>query len=149
MYDSKFNIGRKTPAMIFSETHEDLMKEGEKWLKDTTNSCTIVAALIVTIVFAAVITVPGGSDGKSDLPILSRDKAFIIFMISDALALFSSASSLLMFLSILTSRYAKIDFLYTLPKRLICGLITLFVAMVSMMVAFGATLHLIFGQKTT
>ncbi|XP_059665947.1 uncharacterized protein LOC132311840 isoform X1 [Cornus florida] len=146
-YGSKWEIGRKTPAMIFSETHRDLMKEGEKWLKDTANSCTIVAALVVTIVFAAVITVPGGSDNINGLPIFSKDKAFIIFIISDALALFSSASSLLMFLSILTSRYAEIDFLSTLPKRLIFGLITLFVSIVSMMIAFGATLYLIFGQK--
>ncbi|XP_059665945.1 uncharacterized protein LOC132311836 [Cornus florida] len=149
MHEGKYKIGRKTPTVIFSETHADLMKEGEKWLKDTANSCTIVAALVVTIVFAAAITVPGGSDDKSGFPILFKDKAFIIFMISDALALFSSASSLLMFLSILTSRYAEIDFLYSLPKRLIYGLITLFVAIVSMMVAFGVTIHLIFGQKTT
>ncbi|XP_059669125.1 uncharacterized protein LOC132314259 [Cornus florida] len=78
MCESKFEIGRKTLAMIFSETHEDLLKEGEKWLKDTANSCTIVTVLVVTIVFSAVITVPGGSDDKSGLPILSRDKAFVL-----------------------------------------------------------------------
>ncbi|CAK9182801.1 unnamed protein product, partial [Ilex paraguariensis] len=35
----------KTPRMLFTETHEELIKEGEQWMKDTSNSCTIVAAL--------------------------------------------------------------------------------------------------------
>ncbi|XP_059665951.1 uncharacterized protein LOC132311844 isoform X2 [Cornus florida] len=137
----------KTPAMIFTETHEELVKEGEKWIKDTANSCTIVAALVATMVFAAAITVPGGNDDKSGLPILFKDRAFIIFIISDALALFSSTSSVLLFLSILTSRYAEIDFLYTLPKRLVIGLVTLFFSTISMMVAFSTTLYLVLGYE--
>ncbi|XP_059665439.1 ankyrin repeat-containing protein ITN1-like [Cornus florida] len=137
----------KSHEMIFSETHEDLLKEGEKWLKAKANSCTIVATLIVTIVFAAAITVPGGNDSNSGHPIFSRNKAFILFIISDALALYSSTSSLLLFLSILTSRYAEIDFLHTLPKRLIFGLVTLLFSIVSMMTAFGATLFVVFGHK--
>ncbi|KAL0345030.1 UNVERIFIED_CONTAM: hypothetical protein Sradi_4334300 [Sesamum radiatum] len=52
-----------------------------------------------------------------------------------------------MFLAILTSRYAEEDFLYVLPKRLIVGLSTLFLSISSMMVAFSATLYLVFGRK--
>ncbi|CAK9144632.1 unnamed protein product [Ilex paraguariensis] len=141
------NMG-KTPRMLFTETHEELVKEGEQWMKDTSNSCTIVAALIVTVVFAAAITVPGGNN-SAGLPVFSKDKAFTVFAISDALALFSSSSSLLMFLSILTSRYAEGDFLYALPKRLTIGLVTLFLSIIFMMVAFGATLYIVFGDKKT
>ncbi|KAJ0081882.1 hypothetical protein Patl1_12171 [Pistacia atlantica] len=52
----------KTPAMVFTEEHEKLVKEGEKWMKGAASSCTVVAALIATVVFAAAITVPGGND---------------------------------------------------------------------------------------
>ncbi|KAH7853438.1 hypothetical protein Vadar_002403 [Vaccinium darrowii] len=136
-----------TPAEVFSETHQNLVKDGERWMKDTATSCTIVAALITTMVFAAAITVPGGNNSYNGHPVLSKQKAFVIFGISDALALFSSITSVLMFLLILTSRYAEEDFLHTLPNRLVIGLITLFVSILSTMVAFGAILYLVFGDN--
>lgn len=147
--DSKdrMNFKRRTPPVEFSEEHKDLIKDGEKWMKDTANSCTVAAALIATIAFAASITVPGGNDGDSGFPIFSKFAAFPVFAVFDALSLFSSTASMLMFLSILTARYAEGDFLYSLPKRLIIGLVTLFLSITSMMIAFSATLYLVFGRK--
>ncbi|KAD5961888.1 hypothetical protein E3N88_13361 [Mikania micrantha] len=113
------NMLGKTPAAIFDETHEDLAREGEQWMKDRANSGIIIATLIATIVFTSAITVPGGSNGNNGLPIFSNKQAFIVFAVSDALALFMSASSMLMFLGILTARYAVQDFLYSLPKSII------------------------------
>ncbi|KAL3623599.1 hypothetical protein CASFOL_032415 [Castilleja foliolosa] len=55
------NKDGKTPKMVFTEQHVQLKADGEKWMKDTSNSCTIAAALITTVVFAAAITVPGGN----------------------------------------------------------------------------------------
>ncbi|KAL7252746.1 hypothetical protein ACSBR1_007337 [Camellia fascicularis] len=141
------NTNGMTPAEVFTDTHQELVKEGERWMKDTATSCTIVAALIVTVVFAAAITVPGGNNNNDGHPYFSKHKAFLIFGIFDALALFSSITSVLMFLSILTARYAEEDFLYALPKRLIIGLVMLFVSILSMMIAFGATLYLMFGDN--
>ncbi|KAH6799977.1 hypothetical protein C2S52_000441 [Perilla frutescens var. hirtella] len=141
------NNARKTAAMIFTEEHRDLKVEGEKWMKDTANSFTIAAALIATVVFAAAITVPGGNESDSGYPIFSKESAFTIFAVSDAASLFTSTTSLLMFLSILTSRYAEEDFLYALPKRLCIGLVSLFLSILFMMVAFSSTLYLVFGQK--
>ncbi|KAK2986180.1 hypothetical protein RJ640_006215 [Escallonia rubra] len=143
----RLNIEGKTPAMVFTEAHKKLVKDGEPWMKDTANSCTIVAALIVTVVFASAITVPGGNNGDTGLPIYIHKTAFVVFAISDALALFSSTSSLLMFLSILTSRYGEQDFLYALPKRLIIGLVTLFLSIISMMIAFTATVYMLLEYK--
>ncbi|CAK9149584.1 unnamed protein product, partial [Ilex paraguariensis] len=142
----------KTPMELFSETHEKLIKEGGKWMKDTSTSCTIVAALIVTIVFAATITVPGGNNEGSNnsdngFPVFSKEKAFIIFAIADAIALVLSSSSVLVFLSILTSRYEADDFLKVLPIRVLVGLVTLFLSIIFMVVAFGATTFLVFGHK--
>ncbi|XP_073033616.1 uncharacterized protein [Primulina eburnea] len=141
------NSKLRTPPVEFSEEHKDLVKEGEKWMKDTANSCTVAAALIATIAFAASITVPGGNNGDNGFPIFYNKSAFVTFAVFDAMSLFSSTASMLMFLSILTARYAEGDFLYSLPKRLIIGLVTLFLSITSMMIAFSATLYLVFGRR--
>ncbi|XP_019172860.1 PREDICTED: ankyrin repeat-containing protein NPR4-like [Ipomoea nil] len=141
------NRNDKTPSMVFTEEHKELKEAGEKWMKDTATSCTIAAALIVTVVFAAAITVPGGNNGGNGLPIFSNNTVFTVFAISNAASLFTSATSLLVFLSILTSRYAEQDFLYALPKRLIIGLFTLFLSIIFMMSAFSATVYLVFGHN--
>ncbi|KAG8367153.1 hypothetical protein BUALT_Bualt16G0043000 [Buddleja alternifolia] len=150
-YREQGNKHGKSPKMVFTDEHKELKEEGEKWMKDTANSCTIAAALIATVMFAAAITVPGGTNSgttiRNGFPIFATDTAFIVFAVSDAISLFTSATSLLMFLAILTARYAEDDFLYALPKRLIIGLVTLFLAITFMMVAFSATLYLVLGQK--
>ncbi|KAH9750710.1 ANK REP REGION domain-containing protein [Citrus sinensis] len=137
---------KQTPREVFTEEHKELVKEGEKWMKETASSCSVVAALIITVVFAAVFTAPGGSDGRG-MPNFLHDQSFMIFAISDMLALFSSITSVLMFLGILTSRYAEEDFLVSLPRKLIIGLITLLFSIASMMIAFGATVHISLSHK--
>ncbi|XP_059309226.1 uncharacterized protein LOC132060282 isoform X3 [Lycium ferocissimum] len=146
-FRSKRNSNGKTPNMVFTEEHKELVKKRQKWMKETANSCIFVAALTATVGFAAAITVPGGNNQNSGFPLFSNEKAFTVFAVSVAFCQFSSVASVLMFLSILTSRYAEEDFLKRLPKRLILGLSALFVSMTSLMIAFGATIYLIFGQK--
>ncbi|CAH1436293.1 unnamed protein product [Lactuca virosa] len=141
------NSSGETPKMIFTREHKDLVIEGEKWMKSTAESYTITAALIITIVFAAAITVPGGSNQDTGIPIFTYKTAFTIFAISDAISLFAAVTSLLMFLSILTARFAEQDFLFKLPTKLIIGLATLFISTTAMIVAFAATLYLVFGQS--
>lgn len=136
----------RTPRMLFTEEHRALVKEGEDWMKSTASSCMLVATLITTVMFAAIFTVPGGTNNNSGVPILLESNAFITFAIADAFALFSSVTSILMFLSILTSRYAEEDFLESLPKRLIIGLTTLFLSIASMLIAFSATIFIVFGS---
>ncbi|KAH9713573.1 ANK REP REGION domain-containing protein [Citrus sinensis] len=138
----QLNNEDKTPRELFTKAHEELVKEGEKWMKDTAQSCSLVAALIITIAFAAAITVPGGSDSRG-MPNYLHEPSFTIFGISNALALFSSVISVLMFLGILTSRFSEEDFLVSLPKKLIIGLITLFFSIASLMVAFAATVYIV------
>lgn len=139
------NFSRKSAREVFTEEHKKLAKEGERWMKETASSCTVAVTLIITVVFAAAFTVPGGNNNEG-IPNFLQESSFLIFAISDALALFSSTTSLLMFLGILTSRYAEEDFLVFLPKKLIIGLITLFISIASMMVAFGATIHIVLSQ---
>lgn len=136
-----------TPKELFTKEHKELKAEGEKWMKDTASSCTISAALIATVMFAAAITVPGGNQSDKGYPIFSKKPTFIVFAVSDAISLFTSITSLLLFLAILTSRYAEEDFLKALPKRIIFGLAMLFLSITSMMMAFGATLYLVLGES--
>ncbi|XP_021992207.2 uncharacterized protein LOC110889025 [Helianthus annuus] len=145
-YKTEKNIFDHTPEMLFTKEHIKLVRDGEEWMKKTADSYTITAGLITTIVFAAAIIVPGGNNGDTGHPIYARELSFLIFAIADAISLFTSTTSLLLFLSILTARYAEQDFLYTLPSRLIMGLATLFLSTTSMMIAFGASLYLLFGQ---
>jgi hypothetical protein len=137
-----FNDDGFTPRQLFTKNHKDLMKDGEKWMKGTATSCTVVGALIVTIMFAAIFTVPGGNSQETGFPIFLNENLFMVFIISDALSLFSSSTSVLMFLGILTSRYAEDDFLESLPRKMIIGLSTLFFSIAAMMIAFSAALLL-------
>ncbi|KAJ7974927.1 Ankyrin repeat-containing protein [Quillaja saponaria] len=135
------NLDNMTPRDVFTENHKELAKEGERWMKETATSCTVVGALIVTIMFAAAFTVPGGNHEDTGYPVFLNRKLFTLFMISDAVSLFSSSTSVLMFLGILTSRYAEEDFLESLPKKLIIGLSALFLSIATMMMTFCAAMY--------
>ncbi|KAI3880501.1 hypothetical protein MKW92_004111 [Papaver armeniacum] len=151
-YKESENEDNETPKDVFAREHQGLAEKGEKWLKDTASSCMVVGTLIITVVFAAAFTVPGGNYQDSDIirkgtPIFLYEKPFTVFVVADVMAFFSSVMSVLMFLSILTSRYAMEDFLELLPKRLIVGLATLFFSIAAMMVAFSATLCMVLNQR--
>ncbi|OAP05887.1 hypothetical protein AXX17_AT3G19830 [Arabidopsis thaliana] len=137
---------KKTPKALFTDQHKDLVEQGEKWMKETATSCTVVAALITTMMFSSAFTVPGGyrSDG---MPLYIHQHRFKIFLISDAISLFTSCMSLLMFLGILKSRYREEDFLRSLPTKLIVGLLALFLSMATMIVTFVVTLMTLVGEK--
>ncbi|CAB4304880.1 unnamed protein product [Prunus armeniaca] len=102
----KNNNERMTGREVFTKNHKELVKEGEDSMKGIATSCTVVGALIVTIMFAAVFTVPGGSNQDTGFPIFLRKKLFRVFIISDSISLFSSTTSVMIFLGIITSRYA-------------------------------------------
>ncbi|KAK0594759.1 hypothetical protein LWI29_000282 [Acer saccharum] len=147
LWDVKNEYGETTKD-VFRRAHKELAKEGEKWMKDTANSCMLVSALIATVLFAAAFTVPGGNtNDDKGIPIFLRTNAFTIFAISYALGLFSSLTSLLMFLAIITARYEVEDFLESLPKKLIIGLGSLFVSIAAMIIAFGAALTIALNER--
>ncbi|KAJ0450034.1 putative ankyrin repeat-containing domain, PGG domain, ankyrin repeat-containing domain superfamily [Helianthus annuus] len=146
-YQERKNNAGLLPHELFTKEHKELMSASEKWMKDTASHCMVVAALIATIVFAAAFTVPGGYNQDKGIPIFRQRKAFIIFVISDAISLTFATVSILMFLYILTSRYAEQDFLETLPKKLMKGLATLFLSIVAMMVAFSASFFVLYHNE--
>ncbi|KAH9717701.1 ANK REP REGION domain-containing protein [Citrus sinensis] len=146
-YKEMVNLHNKTPQALFSDQHKKLVEQGEKWMKETAESCTVVAALIATIMFSAAFTVPGGYDEYTGIPLYLHRNSFMVFIVSDAMSLFSSCTSVLMFLGILTSRYGEEDFLKSLPRQLIIGLSSLFFSIATMMVTFGVTLVIILKAR--
>ncbi|CAI9267826.1 unnamed protein product [Lactuca saligna] len=146
-YRKEKNNDGLTPLELFTKSHKDLVSKGEKWMKGTASQCMVVAALIATIVFAVAFTIPGGYNQSDGFPMFRKNGVFIAFVIVDAISLILSSTSILVFLSILTSRYAQQDFLKSLPKKLLIGLGTLFLSIMTMMVAFSISFFLLYEEK--
>ncbi|KAJ8759781.1 hypothetical protein K2173_009882 [Erythroxylum novogranatense] len=142
-YVKAMNRANQTPGEIFMEEHKDLLETGAEWMRYTANSCMLVATLIATVVFAAAFTLPGGNNQDGN-PMLLHKAKFQVFAIADAISLIFSVSAVLTFLSILTSRHARNDFLQSLPNKLVQGLGMLFISVVAMMVAYIAAIFIIF-----
>ncbi|XP_062088268.1 uncharacterized protein LOC133794857 [Humulus lupulus] len=147
MHKSHYGNKSETAEELFSRTHESLFKEAQEWLKRTSESCSTVAVLIATVAFAAAYTVPGGSDDDTGIPILLTDPFFLVFTVMDVLSLASSLTSVVMFLSILTSPFHLQDFHRTLPRKLILAFTFLFFSVAVTMLAFAATIILIVRLK--
>lgn len=133
-----YNNENKTPRDILSETHKDLVRSGGEWLKKTAGSCSLVAALIATVAFSTSTTIPGNFKDDTGAPTLEDRPEFKAFAIASLIARCCSVTSLVLFLSILTSRYQEHDFDSSLPRKLILGLTSLFMSIISTMVCFCA-----------
>ncbi|PWA65410.1 ankyrin repeat-containing domain, PGG domain protein [Artemisia annua] len=136
------NIDDQTAYELFSKENEDLVSSGLKWMKD----CMVVATLIVTVAFAVAFTVPGGYRQETGFPFFINDTSFLVFVIADAISLFFSTIALLVFLGVLTSRHGQRDFLYSLPRKLMIGLLALFISVASMMVTFSSSFFVLYNQ---
>ncbi|CAN6702185.1 unnamed protein product [Malus baccata var. baccata] len=142
------NTDRMTARELFTKNHKELVKEGEKSMKATATSCTVVGALIVTMMFAAAFTIPGGNIQDKGYPTFLGKKLFTIFIMSDSISLFFSTTSVMIFLGMLTSRYSEEDFLKSLPTKMIFGLFTLFFSIAAMMIAFSSALILMLDKQS-
>ena len=144
---SHHNAKGETPRKIFSQTHEKLVESGNGWLVKTSESCSVVAALIATVAFATSATVPGGLDQSHGYPILRDRRAFDIFSIASLIALCLSITALVFFLAIITSRFEERDFKRDLPRKLLMGLSCLFLGIVAMLLSFCAGHTFILREK--
>nr|XP_034893554.1 uncharacterized protein LOC118032878 [Populus alba] len=136
----------KTAEELFKESHLDQLKNAQTWIKETTQSCSTVAALVATVVFAAAYTVPGGSD-KNGKPNFINSPYFLVFTVSDVLSLASSLTSLVVFLSLLTSPFQQQEFHISLPRKLLIGFTFLFFAVITTMLSFGATILILIQSE--
>ncbi|XP_044481006.1 uncharacterized protein LOC123207591 [Mangifera indica] len=140
------NKQKRTSEGLFKMKHKELLKQAQKWTKGTSNSCSTVAVLVATVAFAAAYTVPGGPNEKG-FPVFLNNMLFLVFIVMDAISLICSLTSVVIFLSFLTSPYTYEEFHHTLPNRLSIGFALLFISLTTIMVAFAATLVLIVRSK--
>ncbi|KAG5550141.1 hypothetical protein RHGRI_015183 [Rhododendron griersonianum] len=56
----------RTATELFEDTHSGLRKDAEKALKSMNSGLLLVSALIGTVNYAAVFTLPGGFDSNSN-----------------------------------------------------------------------------------
>ncbi|XP_059630068.1 ankyrin repeat-containing protein ITN1-like [Cornus florida] len=143
----RYNKMGENPSEIFTRTHQKLVKSGSNWLIKTSESCSVVTALIAAVAFATSATVPGGADQDTGVPILGSEPAFVVFSISSLIALCYSVTALVFFLAILTSRCQEKDFHKDLPRKLLLGLTSLFASIASMLVSFCAAHFFLLKDK--
>lgn len=136
-YNTKHrNAEGRTAMELFIETHEEPTREWAKWLNNAAQSCSVVAALIISVVFVSITTVPGGLVQDQGPPVYRGKLAFDVYSVSSLLALSSSSISLIMFLGILTSPYQDSDFENELARKWIYGLASLFISIEAMFLSF-------------
>ncbi|KAK1556853.1 hypothetical protein Q3G72_013425 [Acer saccharum] len=98
-YAEARNRNGKTARTLFSENHESLSKDGEDWMRRTAKSCMLAATIILTVTFAAAITVPGGLKEDTGIPNFLKTLPFMFFAITNTISVASSSCSVLIFLS--------------------------------------------------
>ena len=132
-----------TADELFKEEHAQLLAKAQTWIKETSQSCSAVAVLVATVVFAAAYTVPGGNDANGH-PNFIKSPFFSFFTVMDIISLASSLTSVVMFLSILSSKFEQEYFLKSLPRKLNIGFALLFFSVITTILSFVATIILIF-----
>ncbi|KAI8536043.1 hypothetical protein RHMOL_Rhmol10G0225100 [Rhododendron molle] len=143
------NVANKTPSALFTEEHEELANEGERWMKNTAASGMVVGTRIAALMFSTAFTVPGGANEKTGLLVFLNHNGFVIFIMANAIPMFSSSTSALIYVGILTARYGENDFFHSLPTKLIVGLSCLSLSIVTMMIAFGAAMIVTLHKRLT
>ncbi|KAH0671308.1 hypothetical protein KY285_024051 [Solanum tuberosum] len=137
----------KTAEELFTKANATLRSEAKDWLKRTAENCTIVAVLIATVAFAAAYTIPGGPNQSTGYPVLLAQPFFVIFTIGDVLSITFALTSMITFLSILTSSFLLHEFRRSLPQKLILGVTLLILSVSMMMLAFASTIILMIHYK--
>ncbi|KAL8257683.1 hypothetical protein R6Q59_029724 [Mikania micrantha] len=136
------NKDGQTPYELFAKENEDLVSKGLKWMKDY----AVVATLIITVGFSVAFTVPGGYNQDHGSPIFVHNRTFLVFVIADAVSLISSSTSLIVFLSVFTPQHDQRDFMYSLPRKLMIGVLTLLISGAALIVTFCASLFVLYHK---
>ncbi|WJX37458.1 hypothetical protein P8452_25220 [Trifolium repens] len=136
-----------TAGELFKRSYGQLIQDGSTWFKDTSESCSVVAALLAGVSFATSSTIPGGNNSETGKPTLEGRPAFDAFALSSVIGLCFSVTALVVFLSVLTSRKEPKDFRIDLPRKLLLGLSFLFLSIVAMITAFCSGHYFVLDHK--
>ncbi|GKV34306.1 hypothetical protein SLEP1_g42683 [Rubroshorea leprosula] len=145
-YHEEENRYGETPDQVFYREHQELITNMEEWGKKTAESYSLASVLIVTIMFAALFTVPGGIDEKTGMPKLLHLKQLSGFLISDAVSFITASTSFVGFLSVLTLTYKRRGRRRTLPLRLLFAILSLIISIATMILTFIFALAIMLGN---
>ncbi|RXH98544.1 hypothetical protein DVH24_010869 [Malus domestica] len=146
-YIMHHNDNDQTAEELFNAGHDELLKSAQEWVKETAQSCSTVAVLVATVVFAAAYAIPGGFNDKSGRPVFQDNPLFLLFTCMDVVAIASSLSSVAFFLSVLSSPLEYPYFVKSIPHKVMLGFVLLFFSMATTMLAFAATILLLIRVK--
>lgn len=120
----------KTATELFVIRTKTQREDAGKAMNNMSGSLMVVAALIGTISFAALFTVPGGYNQKYGYPLLlqSDKKGVELFLGYDAITLFASTFALGNLLSIQLSRFKVDDFCIVLPLKYLVAISAMYYA---------------------
>ncbi|XP_008241121.2 PREDICTED: uncharacterized protein LOC103339576 [Prunus mume] len=135
-----------TANELFTRQHAELLQSAKVWMKETAQSGSVVAALVATVAYAAVYTVPGGTN-QNGLPNLQHSPFFKAFTISNTVSLVFSLTSLGTFLNITRSPFEYKNFYHSLPFKLNLGFLLLFCSLLVSMLTFAATIVLLIHHQ--
>lgn len=139
-------MNKEITKLVKKEASPDLDNDNE-WTTKYVNNHIVVAALIVTVTFAAGFTMPGGyigSDSENQgMALLTSSIAFQVFIISDTLALLISITALLLLMY--TATDVKQDLIYKMSAA--GGYLTT-LALIAMMIAFVAGTYAVLAHSS-
>ncbi|GMN35041.1 hypothetical protein TIFTF001_048412 [Ficus carica] len=132
-----YNHNDQTPWEVFHATHKDLAKDASEWLSKTCESSSIIAVLVASVAYATASTVPGGVKAESGEPTLKDKPPFIAFAVSSLVALCSSITALVVFLSIIMSQRRYEDLISpNMPRKLLLAFTSLSASVIAMLASF-------------
>ncbi|KAL9226078.1 hypothetical protein vseg_001929 [Gypsophila vaccaria] len=119
---------------------KELKKLHREGINNATNSVTVVAVLFATVAFAAIFTVPGGTDGNG-VAAVANTAAFKIFFIFNAIALFTSLAVVVVQITLVRGE--------TKAERRVVEVINklMWLASICTSVGFMASSYIVVGRK--
>ncbi|CAN6546749.1 unnamed protein product [Malus baccata var. baccata] len=119
-YIMHHNEDDQTAEELFNAGHDELLK----------SSCSTVAVLVATVVFAAAYAIPGGNE-QNGRPVFENNPLFLLFTSMDVVAIACSLSSVAFFLSVLSSPLEYPYFVKSIPRKVMIGFVRLFLSIVA------------------
>ncbi|KAJ9561971.1 hypothetical protein OSB04_007131 [Centaurea solstitialis] len=143
----KKNKAGLSPLELFIENHKVLVYKSQEWMKRTFSELLLLAALMITISFAAAISFASGSNQDSNRDTAAYKVTYNLFIICNGSSFIFALSSIILMLSIMGSRHAEHDFLESLPRNLDNVIYILNLSMGTMMIAFQMIIILLYHDN--